>query len=124
MNKLFSTKGRINRKNYLISYLLCIAIGIGIGLISMKYFPTMFNSIKGISFWFLCFSPFIYISYCTTVKRLHDLDRPSSDFWLLCQPFRNWDLEYRLLLEAGTYGKNQYGYPQNPPKGKPKTVRY
>lgn len=110
MEKLFSAKGRINRKTYLISCGMYVVLGIIAGFLSQSYFPTMGTTFKGFALFLLCSSPFIYIGYCLTIKRLHDLDRPASDIWRLNL---SWTLQYRLLLEEGTHGKNQYGYPQS-----------
>jgi len=109
----------MSRKNYLISYGIAIAVGLVAGLASNTLFPNGLTNIKGVFALLLFLSPLIYIGHCITVKRLHDLDRPASDIWLIN---RSWTLHYRLLLEEGTQGRNQYGYPQNPPKAK--SVRY
>ena len=114
IQKLFSTKGRINRKTYTISYGIGMALGIILALLSNKYYPNDI-AYKDIPILLLCVSPFLYANYCLTVKRLHDMDMPSSNYWQLN---RSWTLQYRLFLEEGTYGKNQYGYPQSPPNSK------
>lgn len=112
---LFSTKGRVNRKTYTISFFIFIAIALVVGMFGVSLLPSTTGEIKSTIILMLCLSPFIYISHCLTVKRLHDLDRPGSDIW---EMNRSWTLQYRLFLEEGTYGKNQYGYPQDPPRKK------
>jgi uncharacterized membrane protein YhaH (DUF805 family) len=43
------------------------------------------------------------------VKRLHDLDRPGTHYWLLLVPFYNIYLSLILLFKKGTDGSNRYG---------------
>lgn len=43
------------------------------------------------------------------VRRLHDLDRPAADFWLLFIPLFTAYLNLVLLFKRGTVGENQYG---------------
>ncbi len=118
MDKLFSTKGRINRKTYTISFIIFMAIAMIVGMFGVSLLPNTMGEmgeLKTTAMLMLCLSPFIYISHCLTVQRLHDLDRPGSDIWKMNL---SWTLQYRLFLEEGTYGKNQYGYPQSPPTRK------
>lgn len=44
-----------------------------------------------------------------TVKRLHDLDRPGSHFWLLFVPIYGLWLSLVLLCKKGSSGTNRYG---------------
>jgi len=44
-----------------------------------------------------------------TIKRLHDLDRPGSHYWLLLIPFFNIYLTLVLHFKKGTEGPNSYG---------------
>ena len=43
------------------------------------------------------------------VKRLHDLDRPASEFWRLLVPVYQLYPLYELLTQPGTRGSNPYG---------------
>lgn len=43
------------------------------------------------------------------VRRLHDLDRPGTHYWLLLVPFYNIYLGLLLLFKKGTEGPNRYG---------------
>ncbi len=43
------------------------------------------------------------------VKRLHDLDRPGSHYWLLLIPLYNMYLGLLLLFQRGTQGRNSFG---------------
>lgn len=110
MGNLFSTKGRINRKTYIIFYSIVITLFVTIGLIRQFFFPTTVVTFKYIATLMLCLSPILYMFRCFTIKRLHDLDRPGSD---ISQFNLSWTLFYSLITKEGTYGKNQHGYPQS-----------
>ena len=43
-----------------------------------------------------------------TVRRLHDLDRPGSDYFLLLIPIYGTVLGFQLLLKKGTDGPNRF----------------
>jgi Predicted membrane protein len=45
---------------------------------------------------------------CITVRRLHDLNRPGSHYFMLCIPFYNFYLEYQLWFKKGFAGSNQF----------------
>ena len=49
------------------------------------------------------------LSAFAVVKRLHDLDRPGSHFWLFFIPFYNIYLGLLLLFKSGTDGESRYG---------------
>jgi uncharacterized membrane protein YhaH (DUF805 family) len=51
----------------------------------------------------------IIISALQIVKRLHDLGRPGTHYWLMLVPFYNLYLAWVLLFKKGTTGPNQYG---------------
>lgn len=57
--------------------------------------------------------PILYILYvigisCITVKRLHDLGKPGTHFWLLLIPLYNVYLSLVLLFQKGITSANQY----------------
>jgi len=43
------------------------------------------------------------------IKRLHDLDRPGTHYWLLLIPFYGLYIGVVMLLEKGTTGSNRFG---------------
>ena len=45
---------------------------------------------------------------CITVRRLHDLNRPGSHYFMLCIPFYNFYLGFQLWFKKGFAGSNQY----------------
>jgi uncharacterized membrane protein YhaH (DUF805 family) len=50
-----------------------------------------------------------------TVKRLHDVERPSWHWWLLLVPVYNIYLALTLVFQRGTLGPNAYGPDPLPP---------
>ena len=51
----------------------------------------------------------IWAGVAVTVKRLHDLDRPGWQWWLLLVPLVNIYIGLVLLFAKGTPGPNQFG---------------
>ena len=48
-------------------------------------------------------------SIAQTVRRLHDLDRPGSHYFMLLIPLYNLYLSLVLTFQRGTVGTNRYG---------------
>jgi len=104
-------KGRLNRLRYFLHELTISAImflvAMQIGLATDGYrtgnlkAAVLFLAIAGIV------GSIIYAFQ--TVKRLHDLDRPGSHYWLLLIPFYNIYLTLILHFKKGTDGPNHYG---------------
>jgi uncharacterized membrane protein YhaH (DUF805 family) len=55
------------------------------------------------------------------VRRLHDIDRPGSDYWRLWIPVYNVFFLTMLVMRPGTPGQNRYDGPQQPRRGMPST---
>ena len=119
----FSMAGRLNRLRY-FGYSLAIgfvtypiAFFVGTALVSNGIIGTPDDLANGtelaffaISVGFVFVSPgTVIISALQIVKRLHDLDRPGTHFWLMLIPFYNVYLGWVLLFKKGTTGPNQYG---------------
>jgi uncharacterized membrane protein YhaH (DUF805 family) len=49
------------------------------------------------------------LSALQIVKRLHDLDRPGTHYWLLLIPLYDLYLVLILLFKKGAGGPNRYG---------------
>jgi uncharacterized membrane protein YhaH (DUF805 family) len=110
MGGLFSMQGRYNRAKYfwtsiaigfvanVLAYLLGIIVGSSGGDTSTAQALSLFISL-----------PTAVIVAFQVVKRLHDLDRPGSHYWLLLIPFYNIYLGLVILFQKGTVGDNQYG---------------
>lgn len=110
MTGLFSMTGRYNRARYfwtvfvmsLVLYVLCFVLGLAIG--SAGGNPAI---AAGLSL-FITIPGSVIIAF-QVVKRLHDLDRPGSHYWLLWIPFYNIYLGLVILFNKGTAGMNKYG---------------
>lgn len=110
MSGLFSMNGRYNRGRYfwtvfvmsLVLYALCFVLGLAIG--SAGGGPA---AAAGLSL-FITIPGTVIIAF-QVVKRLHDLDRPGSHYWLLLIPFYNIYLGLVILFKKGTAGENKYG---------------
>ncbi|MEJ8554160.1 DUF805 domain-containing protein [Tepidibacter sp. Z1-5] len=107
MLKYFSFEGRFNRAKY---FLYPFFTGI------------IFSIIEGLTFyidnvfmWILltvCAIAYTIFSVACTVKRLHDLGRPGTHFWLTLIPLYNIYLGLVLLFKKGDLEANEYG--ENP----------
>ena len=110
--RLFSMEGRLNRSKYIARYfgLLCITffvsfvIGLILGAI-MGQDAAPLASFLGMAVGLVAT---VGIAF-QIVKRLHDLDRPGTHYWLLLVPFYNLYLAILLLAKRGTEGPNRYG---------------
>ncbi|MDA0329416.1 MAG: DUF805 domain-containing protein [Gemmatimonadetes bacterium] len=105
---LFSTQGRANRAWYIwhiilddlaifTAVILLFVLGIATGSL-LVVVPGIGVLVAG-----------IWAAVCVTIKRLHDLDRPSWHWWLLMVPFYNLYLGFVLLFSKGTEGPNEFG---------------
>lgn len=105
---LFSTQGRANRSWYLWHIILddLAMFTAGIGLIVLSV-------VTGVPFFILpaigVFVAGFWAGVCITIKRLHDLERPSWHWWLLLVPIYNMYLGLVLLFQKGTDGPNEFG---------------
>jgi uncharacterized membrane protein YhaH (DUF805 family) len=110
MGELFSMEGRYNRARYfwivvflqiigyLLGYLLGMVVGTSGGDTSTAQALSLLISI-----------PIAILVAFQVVKRLHDLDRPGSNYWLLLIPLYNIYLGLVILFKKGTEGPNKYG---------------
>lgn len=107
---LFSMEGRYNRAKYfwitLAITVVAQIIGIGIGLAvgSSGGDPRTAGAIGLI----VGIGIAVVVAF-QAVKRLHDLDRPGTHYWLLLIPLYNIYFGFVLLFKEGTKGQNQYG---------------
>lgn len=111
--KLFSMKGRMNRAHYLLHSFGSFVVGLV--LIAALAFMAEGTAEDGVIevFSFVVFFVGIVAlgisEVCVTVRRLHDLDRNGSQYFLLSIPFYNIYLGCVLLFKRGTVGPNSYG---------------
>jgi len=95
----FSFNGRIKRTEYGLSFIIYIAVYIG-----LRYLTDGENarSILGISF--LLYIPLLWFQYAQGAKRCHDLGK--SGWWQLIPFYFFW-----LLFEKGNPYPNEYDVP-------------
>jgi uncharacterized membrane protein YhaH (DUF805 family) len=110
MSGIFSMEGRYNRAKYfwtslgievvmyVLSFVLGLIVGSSRGSANTAQVLSLFISI-----------PAAVILAFQVVKRLHDLGRPGSHYWLLLIPFYNFYLGLVLLFKKGDEGENKYG---------------
>ena len=110
MNKLFSTKGRINRQKYFLRTLaitlIAYALAFGIGF-TMGPSETGAGS-AGIIASVITIGAVIAQAFLV-VKRLHDLGKPGWQYFLMYVPLYNLYLSIVLLFVKGTAGPNEFG---------------
>jgi uncharacterized membrane protein YhaH (DUF805 family) len=110
---LFGTDGRLSRGTYLIRILVinlatlivAYCLGLLFGSVAEStdvrpLIPVVALAIGGLSGLLVALQ---------AVKRLHDLNRPGTHFWLLLLPVYGMYLGILLLAKRGSKGSNRYG---------------
>jgi uncharacterized membrane protein YhaH (DUF805 family) len=113
MGNLLSMEGRLNRAAYFgrilaiwaMAALVGFLVGAGMGVTMGQ--DAAQEAAGGVGF-LIGLAAAVVIAF-QAVKRLHDLDRPGTHYWLLLVPFYNIYLSLVLLFKKGTDGSNQYG---------------
>jgi uncharacterized membrane protein YhaH (DUF805 family) len=95
--RIFTLRGRAGRLEYISHIVGGVLLYVVTLAITESVLPVL-----------LMFLFVVADEICVAVRRLHDLDRPSSDYWLLLIPIYNIYLSFVLLLKKGTDGPNQY----------------
>ena len=100
---LFSTRGRIRRKDYwitsiVISIIFAIPLAILVPIMQGGSGATGFLSFIMVIIYLL----FLYISIALGIRRCHDLGH--SGWWILIPLYVFW-----LLFQKGQEGENKYG---------------
>jgi cytochrome c-type biogenesis protein CcsB len=118
---LFSMQGRLNRLKYFHLSLIILIVTLGVTLSLTLIIIGILPKISGVFSWALrsaiiltvliLFILLTLVSAFQRVKRLHDLGRPGTHFWLLLVPLYNIYLESVLFFKKGTGRANQYGPP-------------
>ena len=107
---LFSMEGRYNRAKYFWTVLAIsvvvqvISYGIGYAIGSSGGDPATGGAVG-----FIIGIVGAVICAFQVVKRLHDLDRPGTHYWLFLIPIYNIYFGLLILFKKGTEGENQYG---------------
>jgi len=110
MGNLFSMRGRIGRREYvlvslvvsLVSYIFVAAIG-WVSATSDEGFRDA--TLLGVVVFIL--STLLQGFYC--IRRLHDLGRPGRDVWLFLVPFYGIYFSLVVLFSPGSPDDNEYG---------------
>jgi uncharacterized membrane protein YhaH (DUF805 family) len=105
MNDLFTTQGRLGRKDYFLRSLILMA-GIAILCLQLEEFDE--ESIDSIVISFATLFLLVLL-FMQDVRRLHDMNKPG---WLIIInfiPLVNLLFMLYLLVNPGTVGKNLYG---------------
>ena len=112
MKSLLSTQGRLSRAGYFWKGLAASGLFYAGILLSLLLNSKIAESnMLPLSFWLMLGISALY-GGISTVKRLHDLDRPGWHYWLLYIPLYSFYLGFILTFRAGTPGANTYG--ENP----------
>ena len=103
----FSSKGRVNRKRYLISGLLLAPLYIATQILSNYCGPAITTILY-------CFSG--YMGLMVNIKRAHDRDRSGHFCWLLLVPVLSLWPGIELIFFKGTSDNNRFGIDMLPQK--------
>jgi len=106
----FSMQGRLNRAGYIWNV---GAISVVLSIISYMFVPTresgeIMNIVAVLFYLIIVIGGTIIIAF-QVVKRLHDIEKPGSHYWLLFIPIYGYFLAFILLFKKGTPGDNMYG---------------
>lgn len=113
---LFSFQGRAGRGEYLLHSVgdIFILIVFALAFAEVNERTAMSETLDTINLilFIVVFFGGMIAEICVTVRRLHDLGRPGSHFFLTWIPIYNLYLALVLLLQAGDSAKNDYGPPR------------
>ena len=102
--------GRLNRARYFLR-ILVIGLLNALFVAIIIYAVTAATNSPGFAYLVgnLFGLPGIIACAAQIVKRLHDLGRPSSHYWLMLIPFYNIYLGLLLIFKKGNEGVNEFG---------------
>ena len=107
---LFSMEGRYNRARYFwIAVALSVVANIATAFLSVAVGSSGGDPAATQLLSLVITIPITVVIAFQVVKRLHDLNRPGSHYWLLLIPLYNIYLGLLILFKKGTEGENQYG---------------
>ena len=110
MGELFSMQGRYKRSTYFWTLLLInIIVYIASFILGLVVGASGGDQATASALSLLISIPASIISAFQVVKRLHDLNRPGTHFWMMLIPLYNIYLGLILLFQRGTVGPNNYG---------------
>ena len=105
---LFSRKGRISRKEFVIGFFtpFFLALFLGTTLILFGFQEESQEFILANGIFRLAF---VYSFCCIVIKRFQDLGDPPIHSCLMIVPFVNIYFAFELFFKKGNIGLNQYG---------------
>jgi uncharacterized membrane protein YhaH (DUF805 family) len=95
--RFFSSKGRIRRTEYCITYLCVQLFALPMNVLSEDEISAGFALI-----WLILYIPLLWVMYAQGAKRCHD--RGNSGWYQLIPFYIFW-----MLFAEGDHGRNQYG---------------
>ena len=111
VSHFFSFRGRVSRGSYfrhtLLDGAVLIAINIGIAFVARGLGGV--GAVIGMLATLGALIVVIWSEIAVTVKRLHDIDRPGTHWFLLLIPVYNIYFQLLLLFKPGIAGRNRYG---------------
>ena len=117
-SKLFSTRGRANRREYILHTLLD-GVVVYCAILLIFYIPIGFTqlipNLSGASlvvsmlFMGLIILAGLWSELCVTVRRFHDLEKSGMNIFLGLIPIYNVYQAFILVFQQGTDGRNRYG---------------
>ncbi len=105
---LFMFEGRANRAWYFWHILLDDVVMFTLGMILVVLMIATGTPLFALPLLGVFIGGF-WAGIAITVKRLHDLDRPGWQWWLLLVPLVNIYIGVILLFVKGTDGPNEFG---------------
>lgn len=108
MGTFFSMQGRYNRATYFWSQ-FCILVLVYGATFSAGFARLLPTGQSATAIWYAILFVGNALSALQIVKRLHDLDRPGTHYWLLLIPLYDLYLVLILLFKKGASGPNRYG---------------
>jgi|AntAceMinimDraft_16_1070373.scaffolds.fasta_scaffold08091_6 uncharacterized membrane protein YhaH (DUF805 family) len=110
MHSIFSLQGRYNRAKYFWSMLAIEAMTWVATVGVMSSAATSGNDLEAVQGVTLLIGiGGMVLMVFPIVKRLHDIGRPGSHYWLLLVPLYSIYLGLALLFKKGMEGTNEYG---------------
>ncbi|MCI0452350.1 MAG: DUF805 domain-containing protein [Candidatus Latescibacteria bacterium] len=111
MLKWFTARGRISRRQYLLSVLAIVLLTFGWFYISgmMAFNEDLAIKATGMLLFVTTLVAGGVVNAFLVVRRLHDLGKPGAHGWLLLVPMYSIYLQLVLLFAKGVEGHNQYG---------------
>ncbi len=111
MLKWFTARGRINRRDYVLSSLAILVLTLGWLYVSGELTANDDVAIRATGMWLFATTLVTggVVNGFLVIRRLHDLGKPGTHGWLLFVPMYSIYLQLVLLFAKGVSGHNQYG---------------